>query len=49
MRRREGTIPLADELVLLAWLMDQRGFGIRLGPFLAERDRWLLRLAGEAP
>jgi hypothetical protein len=47
LRRHEGSIPLSDELVLLAWLMDQRGFGIRLGPFLTERDRWLTRLAGE--
>ena len=49
LRRREGSIPFADELVFLAWLMDQRNVGIRLAPYLAERDRWLARPAQATP
>lgn len=32
-----GAVPLADELVLLAWLLDQRSVGIRLAGFLDAR------------
>jgi hypothetical protein len=39
--RQDGSVPLADELVLLAWLMDQRVFGIRLSPLLDARDKYL--------
>src|SRR5262249_32621613 len=39
--REEGPVPLADELVLMAWLMDQRGFGVRLAGYLDARDRQL--------
>lgn len=45
--REDSLVTLADELVLLAWLMDQRSFGIRLGPFLADRDKRLARPAPE--
>jgi hypothetical protein len=37
--REGGSIPLADELVLLAWLMDQRGIGIRLAGYLDAREK----------
>ncbi|HEY3530181.1 MAG TPA: hypothetical protein VGK78_13630 [Nocardioides sp.] len=39
--RTDGSVPLADELVFLAWLMDQRSFGVRLGAYLAARDKQL--------
>jgi hypothetical protein len=42
--RQFGSVPLADELALLAWLMDQRGFGVRLPAFLEARDRRLAEL-----
>jgi len=37
--QQEGSVPLTDELVLLAWLMDQRRFGVRLASYLEARDR----------
>jgi hypothetical protein len=37
--REENAIPLADELVVMAWLMDQRGIGVRLAPLLEARDK----------
>lgn len=45
--REDSLVTLVDELVLLAWLMDQRSFGIRLGPFLADREKRLARPAPE--
>lgn len=39
--RQEHAVPLADELVVMAWLMDQRGIGIRLAPLLEARDKTL--------
>jgi hypothetical protein len=39
--REEGLVTLADELVLLAWLMDQRSFGIRLSAYLDARSKLL--------
>jgi hypothetical protein len=42
--REMGPVPLADELALLAWLMDQKGFGIRLAPYLDTRERRLAEL-----
>jgi hypothetical protein len=45
--REDSLVTLVDELVLLAWLMDQRSFGIRLGPFPADREKRLARPAPE--
>jgi len=45
--RQDGFVPLADELVLLAWLMDQRCFGVRLAPYLDARDKHLAADPGE--
>lgn len=42
--RGVGPVPLADELALLAWLMDQKGFGIRLSQFLEVRGDLLAEL-----
>ena len=39
--RTDGSVPLTDELVLLAWLMDQRSFGVRLAGYLSARDKQL--------
>jgi hypothetical protein len=37
--RKESFVPLADELVVMAWLMEQRGIGVHLGAFLDARDK----------
>jgi hypothetical protein len=44
--RENAPVTLADELVLLAWLMDQRGFGFRLAQFLEGRRRVMASLRG---
>lgn len=46
LHQAEGSVPLTDELVLLAWLMDQRGFAVRLAGYLIGRDK---QLAGRGP
>jgi hypothetical protein len=46
-REGGGSIPLADELVLLAWLMDQRGIGVRLAGYLDARDKSLSAKRGQ--
>lgn len=47
--RRENAVPLADELVLMAWLMDQRGIGVRLGAFLDARERNVAKRRDQGP
>jgi hypothetical protein len=45
--RMDQRVPLCDELALLAWLMDQRGIGFRLEPFLSERARIIAQVAAQ--
>ena len=48
LRKRAGSIPLAEELILLSWLLAQRGGSMTLGGLVAQRDSWLERLAAES-
>lgn len=48
LRKRAGSVPLAEELILLSWLLAQRASAIRLDGLMSQRDTWLERLAQEA-
>jgi hypothetical protein len=43
MRKKHGSVTLAEELFLLAWLTAQTKVAIRLSPLLEERDTWVTR------
>jgi hypothetical protein len=45
MYRKYGAYAVAEDLLLLAWLMEQGRFGVALGPYLARRKDVLDRAA----
>ena len=47
-RESKGPLPLSEELVLLAWVMEQTRFAVRLGAYLDARAARLVREAERA-